>query len=391
MAKQVCTIALLFISFILKAQVTIINYQYELDVFRFSTEIVGDLILQNDSTTPSFDRITDLSPLENIEKMGGSFVLRNTLVSTLSPMKSLHYIKNGVGFYDNTELEDIGVLNGIPLNYLTMTNCTKLNFNNLDSIISPRIDISGLHGLISFTKSMNNNFNLFFRIHNCNNLEDLTLAFNDTSANINIVENIKLKNIHFEFAQKILQAPTNVNEFFMLRKVVHILDNSTLTEITADNNDVGYLRFYIRNNPTLSEFCVFEKSYRLFHQYQSAELSNWSDISTLYINANAAPFSSYMQVINNKDCSHITNVNEQNILTEKPSIYPNPNNGQQLNLSGVKVGSRIKIYDVTGKEVFNTIYTTTATVDLPNITKGLYFLELRSLNEPTQVLKFVVN
>ena len=60
-------------------------------------------------------------------------------------------------------------------------------------------------------------------------------------------------------------------------------------------------------------------------------------------------------------------------------MYPNPANNR-LNLEGLENVKVISLLDVTGKVVFNkaNISENTLTIDLSNVGKGMYFIQLET-------------
>ncbi|MCW5906893.1 MAG: T9SS type A sorting domain-containing protein [Chitinophagales bacterium] len=99
-----------------------------------------------------------------------------------------------------------------------------------------------------------------------------------------------------------------------------------------------------------------------------------------------SPFGDYyLDVINSGAVCHATGINDFNAdLNAALSVFPNPNNGMfnvVLN-SGSRVNGTLAVVDMTGRVVFNqaldVIGLHNTAVDLTNLPKGLYTLQLKT-------------
>ncbi len=70
------------------------------------------------------------------------------------------------------------------------------------------------------------------------------------------------------------------------------------------------------------------------------------------------------------------------------SVYPNPSKGL-FNVSGIISSTSIRVMDVSGKFVYDTVLNADAGIDLTGLSKGLYFIEFKN-NEGTEVQKIVI-
>jgi len=135
--------------------------------------------------------------------------------------------------------------------------------------------------------------------------------------------------------------------------------NSLSSLNVANGNNTSITNFDAINNPNLTCIEVDNVAY---------STTNWTNIDAI------ASFS--------LNCNSATGVGE--IATQNISIYPNPVTNQ-LNIEfGVSTSvneqiQRISILNITGK-IVKTIVSNNNTIDVSNLTKGIYFLQIQTEN-----------
>jgi len=88
-------------------------------------------------------------------------------------------------------------------------------------------------------------------------------------------------------------------------------------------------------------------------------------------------------------CTFFTSINESGLLLEM-NIYPNPGTGQ-FNFSGLEKESKIEIYDVMGRKVYEAMVSnSTQIIDLTSKDKGVYFYRIISDKEKFQQGKLLI-
>lgn len=85
-----------------------------------------------------------------------------------------------------------------------------------------------------------------------------------------------------------------------------------------------------------------------------------------------------------------TGVNTYTINNKNVMLFPNPNTGK-FTISGLDKGNTIRIFDVTGKLVYDAISKdTSVVVDLEGLNKGIYIYQIKSGGKEVQHRKLVV-
>ncbi len=74
-----------------------------------------------------------------------------------------------------------------------------------------------------------------------------------------------------------------------------------------------------------------------------------------------------------------TNV-PQNEVTQKIKIFPNPNNGKFIIQNNLQTNTDIVIYNLNGEKVYESRVNDNNTIDISNLTKGMYFLKIIKSN-----------
>ncbi|MDE1192742.1 MAG: T9SS type A sorting domain-containing protein [Arachidicoccus sp.] len=74
-------------------------------------------------------------------------------------------------------------------------------------------------------------------------------------------------------------------------------------------------------------------------------------------------------------------------LTETVSVYPNPASNY-LSLSNVSAGSIIKIINLNGRSVLNTLYNSAA-INICSLPSGIYFIQISDNNRKINTFKFI--
>ena len=162
-----------------------------------------------------------------------------------------------------------------------------------------------------------------------------------------------------------------------------------------------------------AKFSVKSDNYpKAFYQWQSdqgfgfQDLSNasqFSDVNTNTVSISDVRLTNDKQkfrcVIFEKDCSDTTNevtlyvtdnVSVNNLInSDLVSVYPIPFNDElNIKISSLLIGSTYRLFDIRGTIIKSGIFDKeTNRINLSNICKGTYYLDLDKLNKPLKVIK----
>lgn len=106
--------------------------------------------------------------------------------------------------------------------------------------------------------------------------------------------------------------------------------------------------------------------------------------SSLFIN----PYYTYGNW-NKTDCEQLIVINSlpETETKKSISIFPNPTNNY-LNVNGIELNSEYRIYDTTGRKVFQGVFVKSNTVDIQSLENGIYYIEINNIDLKT-VRKFI--
>ena len=106
--------------------------------------------------------------------------------------------------------------------------------------------------------------------------------------------------------------------------------------------------------------------------------------SSLFIN----PYYTYGNW-NKTDCEQLIVINSlpETETKNSISIFPNPTNNY-LNVNGIELNSEYRIYDTTGRKVFQGVFVKSNTVDIQSLENGIYYIEINNIDLKT-IRKFI--
>lgn len=191
---------------------------------------------------------------------------------------------------------------------------------------------------------------------------------------------------------------------FLLYKLDVVKTDAIITQQPKDANH------YVGET---AKFSVKSDNYpKAFYQWQSdqgfgfQDLSNasqFSDVNTNTVSISDVRLSNDKQkfrcVIFEKDCSDTTNevtlyvtdnISVNNLInSDLISVYPIPfNNELNIKISSLLVGSTYRLFDIRGTIIKSGIFDKeTNRINLSNICKGTYYLDVDKLNKPLKVIK----
>lgn len=92
---------------------------------------------------------------------------------------------------------------------------------------------------------------------------------------------------------------------------------------------------------------------------------------------------------NKTDCEQLIVINKLFETETKNSIslFPNPTNNY-LNVTGIELNSEYRIYDTTGRKVFQGVFIKSNIVDIQSLENGIYYIEIKNIDLKT-VRKFI--
>jgi len=253
------------------------------------------------------------------------------------------------------QLQNISDLTGIEaFTALTILKCSDNNLSSLN--VTQNTSLQSLYcqnnQLTSLDVIQNTNLNYFYCYNN-------SISSLDVSQNTNL---IKL----WCFDNQLIS--------------LDVTQNTGLDKLKCHTNQLTSLNVANGNNSSLTDFEATGNPNLTCIQVDNIAWSttNWG-----------APYSIDVGASFSLNCSGSVGIDEQanNIYL---SIYPNPVTSQ-LTLNTNEKTNSINIIDISGKVVKTipiAIDTTTNTIDVSNLTKGIYFLQVQTENDIVSV-KFI--
>jgi hypothetical protein len=362
-----------------------IKTQTELNQASFLTK--EDAIYLGDANTHT-DKIHDLSPLSVIDSILAFINITNTNVVNLNALNNIkstgNPITTGISLVNNSLLNDITGISNYNGASIYINNCPNIiQFPQLSGTLMylSLIKMSGLSGNISANFTQDRSYLL---IDSCPNITSLSVQVKqDTNSEVYIRNNAKLETVNYKVVNPKNYIPTQYMEIIFYNRKTEFENNSKLSLISATNNYYGFTRFRAVENPLLDDLCIFKQSVKTTNEIFSATLQqDWNaqlKEGILGIRDNAPGANSIEEVIA-KDCIALQEEEVEDEITAAPfGVYPNPYTGGALQLSGVKTGSAIAVYDMVGKLIYSTQYTGAA-ITLPPLNNGLYLVETTKVN-----------
>ncbi|WP_299218305.1 T9SS type A sorting domain-containing protein [uncultured Aquimarina sp.] len=218
-----------------------LSSQAEIDAFNYS-EIRGSLTIQESQSGD----ITDLTPLETLEILGGGlFIIKNDNLQNLYGLSGIKTVNGNLEIMNNTDLNDISSLSNLE----RVLSDVKVHANHKITSLNP------FNGLIKLGGGLSIHWNLgLSTLDGFNNVERIEGHLEVTS-NLNMTDISGLRNLIFiEGHLRIVN--TKISDLEPLRKVTSIL-SLILKKTPIYNLDglsgINEIRggLYIHNNPYL--------------------------------------------------------------------------------------------------------------------------------------------
>jgi hypothetical protein len=170
--------------------------------------------------------------------------------------------------------------------------------------------------------------------------------------------------------------------------------SGTYTDVlTATNGCDSTLTTVLVINPaidvttSLSGLTISANESSATYQWIDCDNSNQAIAGETNQSFTASANGNYAVIVTQNNCSDTSacvnistvGVKENNVLNGI-SIYPNPSNGI-YNLSGLKVNSKITVYDAIGQIIYTSIITESKeTINISNVPNGIYMIQIKSEN-----------
>lgn len=170
--------------------------------------------------------------------------------------------------------------------------------------------------------------------------------------------------------------------------------SGTYTDVlTASNGCDSTLTTVLVINPvidvttSLSGLTISANESAATYQWIDCDNSNQPIAGETNQSFTASANGNYAVIVTQNNCSDTSTcvnistvgINENNTLNGI-SIYPNPSNGI-YNLSGLKVNSKITVYDAIGQIIyFSTITESKETINISNVPNGIYMIQIKAEN-----------
>jgi peptidyl-prolyl cis-trans isomerase B (cyclophilin B) len=147
-------------------------------------------------------------------------------------------------------------------------------------------------------------------------------------------------------------------------------------------------------NVEVSDDFLFQNIVQSFDSPNLSQFINGLSNFTVYYwrvrTNNGGHFSPWSQEWTFNTFDNAVGINKQTGITDKPIVFPNPGAGK-FTFSKIERGTTIQIFDITGREIFETVSKeNSAVVDLEGKNKGVYFYRTTNLAKEVQQGKLIV-
>jgi hypothetical protein len=340
---------------------------------------LSHLCIIQDSNLAESEKITDLSVLSSLEFIYFGIHIENTNIVNIAELGNINASSNGIisslYLYNNKDLNDFSSLQNIKVGSIIIGG--NDNIKSLDLNLNPQTQFfqaTGFNELTSFNVKLNNSKPKVVLSH-LNKLEAALIELpNDSIGEFEFHLNDKLKTIHFSFLQSGAAWPTTLSHH---RKVI-LMDNAKLEQVKTPSNNFGYSIVEAKNNPMLTDLCLFKPTIKFIDSLGYADAGNvWANMRTAIwnnsISNNGTGASSADEIID-KDCIELNVLHLEEKEQAKFTAYPNPYAGGALWLEGIALNANVKVFDISGKLVQTEMYNGTA-IYLAPLVSGLYLVQ----------------
>lgn len=170
--------------------------------------------------------------------------------------------------------------------------------------------------------------------------------------------------------------------------------------------DLLYFKYRSENNNIkLMWATASEENNDYFELFRSQNGKDWKSISTITGAGNSFQITDYeytdMNLPTGKEFYYKLTQTDFNgaqkeftpivvLLSAKsnPNIYPNPSNSTIYVREGVKIGSHIRIMDISGRKVLEMNIEDQNGIDISDLSEGTYILEITPEGKPSEIHKF---
>lgn len=250
----------------------VLTNQLEVDLFGEEnyTRINGEVII--DGTDVVNNRITNLSPLNSINSIGGSLTVKHTDIVDLDGLENVSSPVDVLNIQYNDELTNVASLGSIiEFNSIYIEGNDKLQ--NL-------VGLEEAEELNYLTIASNADLRSLQGLENLSSIDGmLSLRSNHVLSDISSLSNL-------ESADRIFLGHTRVNTLSGLSgllqvRSLEITNNQDLTNLTGLENVINLERFDIRNNPSLTSFEGFPLNISTIDNLLISNNSNLENLSDL--------------------------------------------------------------------------------------------------------------
>ncbi|ARN77160.1 hypothetical protein BST97_03680 [Nonlabens spongiae] len=250
----------------------VLTNQLEIDLFGEEnyTRINGEVII--DGTDVLDNRITNLSPLNSINSIGGSLTIKHTDLVNLDGLENVSSPVDVLYIQFNDELTNVNSLGGI-------TEFNSIYIEGNDRLLN-LVGLEGAEEINYLTIRSNADLRSLRGLENLSSIDGmLSLRSNNVLSDIQSLSNL-------EFADRIVLGHTSVNTLSglsgLLRvRSLEINNNHNLTNLTGLEELTHLERFDIRNNQSMTSLDGFSQSISTLNNLLISNNSHLDNLSGL--------------------------------------------------------------------------------------------------------------
>ena len=329
-------------------------------------------------------------------------------IDTVSSCDSFTWV-NGITYYESDTNSKYSFTNTMGCDSIVRLNLIVNKTKYSNDTVSSCYQYKWTNG-ITYTENNNTAKDTFESFWGCDSIVTLNLTINKSSeVNISVsVCDSFITPTGKTYYTSGTFVDTLINHLgcdsFLIYKLDVVKTDAIITQQPKDANH------YVGET---AKFSVKSDNYpKAFYQWQSdqgfgfQDLSNasqFSDVNTNTVSISDVRLTNDKQkfrcVIFEKDCSDTTNevtlyvtdnVSVNNLInSDLVSVYPIPFNDElNIKISSLLVGSAYRLFDIRGAIIKSGIFNKeTNRINLSNICKGTYYLDVDKLNKPLKVIK----
>ena len=335
------------------------------------SNIIGTVFITGILTIDN-SNLSSLSGLENIQfgaiiAIGSIEIMNNDNLLSLNGLNTNLNLLGSVELDNNPLLSDINTLSNYSNGALKVAHCpsiTSLNpLSNLNSC--NRLEIEGVNGFTDLSG-----------LENINNLASLTFL----NTNLTDINQLELENqiIHIRIEGN--NGITDLTIFDSIEIIgnsfgagsLNIIDNDQLVSLNGFENVHTIIDvFNIENNDMLNDYCAFT------NLFSTGTFSASYNVSGNEYNP------SQTQIADGNSCSSLS---VEDYSLNLVHIFPNPTT-DYLHIQSEQEINTIEIYSLQGQKMAS--YKKQNTIDVSNLSNGIYFFKLTDDLNKVQNIKFI--